>query len=135
MRKQIANLEVWIDDTKDGIPTGLHSASDNYHFAMVIKPTVDNEVLERLKHNPQLKPIQSIIAHELGHFVARLTHDSTHKGKGIYGNTPLVPTEEKAWEIGRVINPQVDEQIVTQALSSYKERDKALAAYQQNGGY
>lgn len=124
-RHIIATLNVWVDSDTTGLPSGLHTSADGKTFNMVIKPNVDKPIFDHIAHNPNLDPIQSIIAHEMGHFVARLTADPTHREASIFNlHVPLVPAEKKAWDIGEAINPQIDKTLRDSAMRSYRQLDQ-----------
>lgn len=126
MKIPIAALLVSIDTESNGVPSELNGNGTN-RFELILRPKVDNHFLSAVPNvNTNLDTMQTIIAHELGHFVAKITNDITHRNHGIDDFVPMVDTENKAWQIAEVINPKVDKAIKSWALSTYQMRDDQM---------
>lgn len=123
-KRLVANLKVVFDPTDTKQPSGIER--ENGEFTLILRPYKDAQFLNEA--NPlgdHRRTLQTIIAHELGHFVAMITKDPTHNNPlEQYGLAPLTPGEQKAWEIAKEIVPDIDPNLENKAMESYKKQDE-----------
>jgi hypothetical protein len=133
MKRKIATLEVWIDET-EGAKSALQARMSSDEFRLIIAPNEDEQ-----SKGPGNLP--SIIAHELGHFMAHLLKDKAHtrlnrlapivnfrKMVGDWSNQlekrftreVELPTEVQAWKYADMIYPNVKQEIRAAALYTYE---------------
>ena len=119
MKRKIATLDVYVSDDKTA--SGTRQTSPSTFELTMNAGSPCNPTIGRLE-------FQTIMAHELGHFVALVTHDPTHNVpvvehllSRITGDaSALVPGEKRAWEIAREILPNLDTAKEKKCLDSYK---------------
>lgn len=119
MKRKIASLDVYIDlDTTDTASNMRQYGSTNYELTMY-----PNQGYTPAKTRDQF---QSIMAHELGHFVAMVSRDPTHysdaalMGKLVKSPTLALAGERKAWEIAHTILPTLLDSTEQSCLKSYE---------------
>jgi hypothetical protein len=127
MKKKVATLEVWYDDETTHPETGgpfvshLETNVQNGElqpFKLVVNPAADHQWLaEKPLANDRAK-FASIIAHELGHFVAILMKS---KWQTVLQAFDRLPGEREAWNIAHYINPNINAEVKQLALASYED--------------
>src|SRR5208283_284300 len=118
MQRKIANLEVWIDSDSP-IPTRMaRSKDDGSKYCLILNPK-DECKLESLgiATNCPAK-WTSIIAHEVGHFIAWL-FNSPLQSEVMTAIAPIV-AEKYAWDLAHYVNPNVNPTVKQAALSTYQ---------------
>lgn len=121
MRTKIANLEVFIiegdtaeDRKEQQRPPGssFYFKDDPMKMRLNLAPMEDRAGLIKagIKSDNPKEAVQTIVAHELGHFVAAITKDATHEKLFRFMLGPL-PAENKAWEIAENILPDLDQRL------------------------
>jgi hypothetical protein len=130
MQTTIATLDVvisdGINDPLGDFPSGmLKPRGDRSHYTITLRPKVDGPILEAIRQPRNLASVETLLAHELGHFVATVFNDPTHNPKlkilsVMIGDSRLnIAAEEKAWELGEIINPKLSQGIKHAALEGY----------------
>lgn len=126
MKTKAATLEVYVDN------------DPNPEEVSGIKQTSENTWILTMYPNQKATPcktreeFQTIMAHELGHFVAMVTRDETHysnaaiAGKTLFGDSPslALPGERKAWQIAHKIYPDLLASSEKDCLGSYEDAAK-----------
>lgn len=122
MKRKIASLDVYVDsDSQDS--SGTKQIGPN-QFVIQLNPKQEIDGTGRLNLN-STRQLQTTLAHELGHFVALITGDQTHKREfqmyyQLTGDTsPLIPAEKLAWELAHEIKPDLDTENERLAMESY----------------
>jgi|ERR1700674_332973 len=132
MVKTIATLDVIISD---GIgdrladyPSGMLAPSNDGtrdHYTVTLRPKVDGPILDAIREPRNLDNVETLLAHELGHFVATLFADPSHDRRMkllsmLLNDSSLnLNAEKKAWEIGEKIYPQLNQRLKAKALQGY----------------
>lgn len=119
--KKLATLTIYLDNEADGYNTdGLTSAFQTNdpvpgEWSLVLRPKADASHMGRVL---TVKDGETIMAHELGHFLATFlkypSHDSLAASVGV-----VTPAEREAWRIGKIINPKLDYQMMDAAIAGY----------------
>lgn len=123
--RRIATLNVYLDDSTDhpDCSSALACQPDG-QFEMWIRPNADSQFMDKAGFKSTMHNYRTVLAHELGHFLAALTQDPIHKLSDALHKTPLAPIinemrEEKAWELAKEIEPELNPEMQTQALNTY----------------
>jgi hypothetical protein len=143
MQSTIATLDVIVSDGV-GDPlgeysTGLLPPREGNHFKLTIRPKIDAPILANIKEPLNRQNMETLLAHELGHFVAILfsdpTHDRTMRLLSVILNdsTLNLQAEAKAWELGEIIKPKLNKRIEHYALSGYATNGANGAKTEVNG--
>jgi hypothetical protein len=130
MQTKIATLDVVISDgVGDPLanrPSGmLPPGNGRTNYTVTLRPKIDAPILESIHEKANIPNMETLLAHELGHFVAEVFGDPTHNKATKYLATLLgessliVPAEKRAWEIGEIINPKLNRNIRARALQGY----------------
>jgi predicted metalloprotease len=133
-RMKIASLDVYLNDD-DKVPSRLTNSGPK-QFELDICPMMDERLLNSFKKKGMItgstvELMQTIIAHELGHFVAHITGCPTHKHdkfqkietevggkKTIVGVS--VGAEMQAWTIaGHILGDSLNKQLRAVATATY----------------
>lgn len=128
MLRSIAKLEVFIDDNGkvSGVPSSFTQRHpDGHNYRIVLVPDSDASILAAAGVAPGTESTQTILAHELGHFVDLVTNPDATVGEDAYLSAKL-PVETKAWEIAEKIKPDVDPRIKDYVLKKYADDDKVF---------
>jgi hypothetical protein len=115
MEKTLATLRLIVSDETG--PSGLREDGDN-QYTITLRRS-DSKTLRESRDF-----IQTTLAHELGHFVAKVTHDDSHHSSDhvlamIFGPQALMPAEEKAWKIAHKIHPTLNRKIEAYDMGTY----------------
>jgi hypothetical protein len=129
----VATLQVVIRRGLRGAgESSLLGKIDNQHFFLVLRPDADKLIIESLKNKSTTNReyAESVIAHELGHFVAYLLNDPSHSK--LQKELRIDVPEKKAWHIAEKIGP-VSKDIEKDALIGYaKEADQEMVSRQHS---
>ena len=127
MKNKVATLEVYIDNdpSPENVSGIAQTSPDTWVLTMY-----PNQKATPAKTQAEF---QTIMAHELGHFVAMVTHDQTHysnaaiAGKTLFHDSPTLalPGERKAWQIAHDIYPNLLASSEKSCLDSYENAAKA----------
>jgi hypothetical protein len=120
MKQLLATLRFYVDNDTPNLSSAEEQTGPN-EYEINIRPENDRKFSEMLNIPETREATQSIIAHELGHFIATVTHDPTHQPLYRVFNGPLAG-ETKAWDIAEKIVP-IEKKVRKIALNSYKEND------------
>lgn len=111
--KKIGTLTLYIDDSDKhlDLSSGFFTAK-NGDYELWIRPNADNHLAGHSLTNHEF---QTVIAHELGHFLATLSNDPTHSSL----MHVFLPTygEVRAWQLAEQIKPDLDKGIKAIAYS------------------
>jgi hypothetical protein len=138
MQTTIATLDVVISDgigdPLADFPSGmLPPRGERTHYTVTLRPKVDGQILQSIKEPRNLESVETLLAHELGHFVATIFSDPSHNPNlkilsVLIGDSTLnVPAEKKAWELGEIINPRLNQSIKQKALEGYSSNGSSGA--------
>lgn len=126
MEKTLAVITVTISDAPLDGDTGSSGSrptgEDTYQ--VVLRPVAD-KAIDSTSWDAK-NAAETVLAHELGHVIAHIFHDPTHKPglqwlANITGdNSPLVPAEKLAWKLGKTMYPKLDKEQADKALASYE---------------
>lgn len=122
MKKLLATLNVYVDMDETATPSGIRKTDGN-DYELVMYPNQDCIPCDT-RH-----AFQTIMAHELGHFVAMVTRDPSHHPAnrlmamlaGKNSAAAELPGEIKAWELARTISPDLDRKTEQECTDSYRE--------------
>lgn len=129
MKKVLATLTITLDT--DSLGSSGTFSNDGKDFQMLIKTeggkphSLDNPSDYDFRIG-SLKTLQTVIAHELGHFVSIITKDETHdldkmRMYQIFQEPDLIlPAERKAWKIAHLIYPDLDTENEKASLKTYE---------------
>jgi hypothetical protein len=122
MTTKIAQLNILVSDGNHEGPSPSHLARIGpREFNIVLNPIGDKYTLATFSQPTTLNALQSILAHEMGHFVATITGDPTHQGKH------ALPAEIKAWTVADAIaksaGTTIDPSVRNFALNGYEAKD------------
>jgi hypothetical protein len=123
MQKKIATLEVFVNTNPEAI--SYTRRTGKVEFKIQLSPDVQGRREAGLPPDDSIEGFRTVLAHELGHFVALLTKDETHNPVNqlmfrLTGDpTPLRQAEKKAWAIAHEIYPNLDREDERSALASY----------------
>jgi hypothetical protein len=125
MKRKLATLELWVDDEQP-IPTRMMQNKNNEtEYRLTINPS-DQKLFEHGRVAEEPRKWASIIAHEVGHFVAHVFHsplqdpDVAKVVGPIYG-------EREAWDLAYYTNPGINQKIKQFALATYEQAQKEAA--------
>ena len=141
-RIKIASLDVYINDD-DKIPSRLGKVGPK-EYELDVCPLVDERLLENLKKHGRIEGstidlMQSIIAHELGHFVAHITKCPTHARDSftdvkttVNGVESVVgislPAEVRAWTLaGEMLGDKLNKKLRDVATYGYMFAEQEAA--------
>jgi hypothetical protein len=116
--KKIATLNVYLDESTEhsDISSAVRSRDENGVYELWLRPFVDGKILkENAGYELTTKGFQTIVAHELGHFLAMITLDPTHS-KLAYFIMGQTVGERKAWKLANEIKPDLDKGLEKIAL-------------------
>jgi hypothetical protein len=131
MEKTIATLTIKITDAVKNASgetrsSSMHPPQDGgIDWLITLRPNADNAIVADSWKEKDIA--ESILAHELGHFVARIFRDPTHNpvyrflAREFDDNSMLLPAEKRAYELGRKIYPNLSQAAEKRALATYKE--------------
>lgn len=122
MKQLMAELKVYVDMDRTDMPSGVVNDGRG-NFTLVMYP---NQACVPAKTREEF---QTVMAHELGHFIAIVTQDPTHGQRRnvmfrqIDNPTPAdqLPGERKAWELAEKINPDLNKKIAADCIGSYEK--------------
>lgn len=127
MEKTLATLTIILSDDNQGASSNLSFPADGSpNYSLIIKPNVDKVILSAAREPLNMANLETILAHELGHFIADVLKDKTHSpailrlARMMDDSRLLFPAENKAWKLGEIINPSLNKHIEDFALEGYK---------------
>lgn len=127
MVRLLASLDV-VGVTDSSTSTGLFTPEQTKkgNYAILLNLPEAASVIVGAGESLTRDNLETVLAHELGHFIANVFHDPTHdedkikKAWDAEDGKLLVPTEIKAWDLAEVIKPNLNKTIREYALKSYK---------------
>jgi hypothetical protein len=127
MKRKVATLEVFIDtDITDMASACAQTGRDTY--ILIMCPNQTNAIPCKTRDE-----FQTIMAHELGHFVALVTRDPTHYSNAVAqipgSTTAMIPGERKAWQIAHTILPTLLPSSERLCLASYERGSEQELAW------
>jgi hypothetical protein len=118
MQRELGTLKVILTDEE---PTSTASYGE-HDFVIYLNPEDDLTHLRDNRIRPTPEALVAILAHELGHFTARLlTPQMTRQAFQSGFRTPM---EQQAWDIALKIAPNADQKVRDAALAGYAEGDQ-----------
>lgn len=126
MKRLLARLEVFVDVDSTDKSSGIRS-DDGRNFELVLYPQQRDYPMK------DMHDFQTVFAHELGHFIAHATHDPTHRPKQLIQDTLTgqvcdlnIPAERRAWEFAKQMSPDLNQETMAHAISSYEKAEAHL---------
>lgn len=139
MARKLATLEVWYNDSETPMKdpsgeeiksTGLAEVSEG-KFMLALQPKLDvqvqaiNEKHTNVKTPDLTKELPSILAHELGHFVANINHE-IEQSAAYYQALGPVDAEQAAWRYAQAIYPGLNPSVEAAAMAGYQLNENML---------
>jgi len=126
VEKTLAVITVTISDAPLGDDTGSSGSrpTGKGTYKVVLRPIAD-KAIDSTSWDAK-NAAETVLAHELGHVIAHIFHDPTHKPSLQWlahmtdNNLLLVPAEKLAWKLGKTIYPKLDKEQANKALASYE---------------
>jgi hypothetical protein len=130
MRKLLGTVSVFVDESvKDQPscckPTGIVPTDEwPRDFNIELHPSCDSDVMKGLDNLTSREKLQTLLCHELGHFVGIITQDKRQHPiyQAIEGQ---LPSEKQAWELGAQMAP-CDPTIKRRCLASYERAEEEI---------
>ena len=128
MKKLLGTLQVWLDMDETRLPSGIQQVAAR-EWDLVMRPTKDIRLLPEAAGRAGF---QTIMAHEMGHFIAQITRDPvSDKRNWAFGTLPdgsktpsplsVLGEEKLAWKLARIANPDLLPKIEEYALRGYQQ--------------
>ena len=115
----IATLEFWYEPNPNPDKSSAERQIGPKEYQIFLRPKSDSGFLKQLKVPETQKAVESIMAHELGHFLAQVMRDPTHNPMLRQLLGPLAG-EEKAWKLAEKIT-DIDSTVEKKALDTYRK--------------
>lgn len=126
MEKPIAMLLVYVSDDATK-PSALEwDERKPGIFELGIRPNADIAVAKAAKIKADKQFTQTVVAHELGHFVASITdgvqgsQSDFMRAIGLYNPQLDVPAEQLAWDIAHKMGLKLNPKVEQFAMNTYK---------------
>lgn len=129
MKRKIATINIYQDD---GVEGAVSEAVGEKEYSISLNPSVDlkafNESAEKKVKTVKEKGFveESILAHELGHIVAKIFSDPSHNRENNFlaqmfrNNALLLPAEKRAWKIAHSMGLPLSKEAEEVGMASYK---------------
>lgn len=127
-KKFIGSVDVWIDDDNSKPSSCIPKETEQTHplfaypnrFDITIR--TERETSRGLNNLSDKEKLQTLLCHELGHFVGLITHDPKQHPVTM-ATEGKIPSELQAWELGSRIG-YCDPTIRRRCLDSYYKGEK-----------
>jgi hypothetical protein len=120
MQRLVATLQVIVDDASSW-PSHYQSPQFGEPHKLVLNPNADKDGFKEMGFVLTEKSLPSIMAHELGHFVAQLTGVPSHNTSRYIPPPVRLQAEKDAWELAEKMVP-VDSEVKEIALNTYRKQ-------------
>jgi hypothetical protein len=118
MKQRVATVHIFADT--DNTDSSFSRRMDQDNFMVQINAG------EKGFDFGDVKQVQTLLAHELGHVICMVTGDETHHpvNQWLYRMTndaaSLIPAERKAWQLAEKMVPEMDKKLLQDGLESYE---------------
>jgi hypothetical protein len=122
MKELLGTLHFYVTDENMGMSSAEKQTGPK-EYEICIRPIADKTFAEMLEMPININTLETIISHELGHFVASISQDVSHNPMYRMTFGPY-DGEKRAWELAHEIKPDLNPLIERKALGSYQKGRK-----------
>lgn len=123
MKELIATLKIY-KDAGNKEESSAEKQIGEKEFALFLRPQNDSQFMASTGVKADAEAYESVMAHELGHFISEVFHDPSHSQmyRMIFGS---IEAETKAWNLAEKMIPNNPkrEELKRKALQSYVENE------------
>lgn len=128
MEQTIAVITIKITDdmTNPHLSSFSRPENDGINWTVTLRPNADFKLMP--KSRTVQNAVQNVMAHELGHVIARITFDPAHDPINVFlaqmsnDGRFMIPAEKKANTLAGIVYPAYNHKLAKQALKTYSRR-------------